>query len=420
MDCKEIQPVHSKGDQPWDFFGRNDTKAETPVLWPPHVKSWLLGKDSDAGRDWGQEEKGTTEDEMAGWHHWLDGRESEWTPGVGDGQGGLACCDSWGHRVRHNWATELNWTELKQQFMRPLHFYDPLDYMKVSLKRPLWGRWMGPVWLCHQACLCSSSLTTSQTKKFHPGGSVGLQGFKVTDEPCSKAAALGQVIHGRSLWDSVSSSVLSRYALVGLFDVVIGCHITDHARLGTEEWVSCQSANKGHWKPHPYHSCFFSSSLHPWVLNDSLQHSLRRGWCGCGSCRLETRPAHPGGWEHRDRGIKCWLLSVVIYCTVATKGRSRNVAIRIIQLFGNLHLCASMENSFVLICGVFSCFKIQWHLIFRFCLIFMFLVSLCRAGTFKSPFSAIFGKGQTCIVHDLGSIALKAPFLLVGVFWVMN
>ena len=82
LDCKEIQPVHSEGDQPWDFFGRNDAKAETPVLWPPHAKSWLIGKDSDAGRDWGQEEKGTTEDEMAGWHHWLNGLESGCTPGV--------------------------------------------------------------------------------------------------------------------------------------------------------------------------------------------------------------------------------------------------------------------------------------------------------------------------------------------------
>ena len=85
LDCKEIQPDHSKGDQSWVFFGRTDAKAETPVLWPPHAKSWLIGKDSDAGRDWGQEEKGMTEDEMAGWHHWLDGREFEWTPGVGDG-----------------------------------------------------------------------------------------------------------------------------------------------------------------------------------------------------------------------------------------------------------------------------------------------------------------------------------------------
>ena len=110
LDCKEIQPVHSDGDQPWDFFGRNDAKAETPALGPPHVKSWLIGKDSDAGRDWGQEEKGTTEDEMAGWHHRLDRHESEWTPGVGDGQGGLACCDSWGRKelVTTKW---LNWTD---------------------------------------------------------------------------------------------------------------------------------------------------------------------------------------------------------------------------------------------------------------------------------------------------------------------
>ena len=84
---------------------------DAPVLWPPYAKSWLIRKDSDAGRDWGQEENGTTEDEMAGWHHWLDGPESEWTPGVGDGQGGLACCDSWGRRESD--TTEwLNWTEL--------------------------------------------------------------------------------------------------------------------------------------------------------------------------------------------------------------------------------------------------------------------------------------------------------------------
>ena len=105
LDCKEIQPVYLKVDQSWVFIGRTDAEAETPILWPPHVKSWLIGKDPDAGRDWGQEEKGMAEDEMAGWHHRLDGRESEWILGVGDGQGGLACCDSWGRK-------ELDMTEL--------------------------------------------------------------------------------------------------------------------------------------------------------------------------------------------------------------------------------------------------------------------------------------------------------------------
>ena len=110
LDCKEIQPVHSKGDGSWVFIGRTDAKAETPVLWPPHAKSWLIAKDCDAGRDWGLEEKGTTEDEMAGWHHQLNGHEFDWTPGVGDGQGGLVCCDSWG-RKESDTTERLNWTD---------------------------------------------------------------------------------------------------------------------------------------------------------------------------------------------------------------------------------------------------------------------------------------------------------------------
>ena len=148
LDCKEIQPVNPKGNQSWIFFGRTGaeaeasilwppepknwlsgkdpdagkdwrqekgTTAETPVLWPPHAKSWLIGKDSDAGRDWGQEEKGTTEDEMAGWHHRLDGHEFEWTPGVGDGQGGLVSCDSWG--CEESDTTEwLNWTDKGKEY----------------------------------------------------------------------------------------------------------------------------------------------------------------------------------------------------------------------------------------------------------------------------------------------------------------
>ena len=116
LDCKEIQPVHPKVDQSWVFIRRTDAEAETPVLWPPDAESWLIWKDPDAGKDWGQEEKGTTEDEMTGWHHWLNGRESEWTPGVGDGQGGLACCDSWGRKELD--TTEwLNWTELMYSIM---------------------------------------------------------------------------------------------------------------------------------------------------------------------------------------------------------------------------------------------------------------------------------------------------------------
>jgi len=111
LDCKKAQPVHPTGDQSWVFIGRTDAEAETPVLWPSHVKSWLIGKDPDAGKDWRQEEKGTTEDEMAGWHHRLDGHEFEWTLGVGDGQGGLACCDSWGCK-ESDMTERLNWTEL--------------------------------------------------------------------------------------------------------------------------------------------------------------------------------------------------------------------------------------------------------------------------------------------------------------------
>ena len=117
LDCKEIQPVHPE-DQSWVFFGRNDATAETPLLWPPHEKSWHIGKDSDAGRDWGQEEKGTTEDEMAGWHHRLDGCEFEWTLGDGDGLGGLACCDSWG-RKESDMTERLIWFD---KFLCFLHF----------------------------------------------------------------------------------------------------------------------------------------------------------------------------------------------------------------------------------------------------------------------------------------------------------
>ena len=111
LDCKEIQPVYPKGDQSWVFIGRTEAEAETPILWPPDVKDWLIGKDPDAGKDWRQEEKGMTEGEMVRWHHQLNGHEFGWTLGVGDRQGGLLCCDSWGCKESDT-TEQLNWTEL--------------------------------------------------------------------------------------------------------------------------------------------------------------------------------------------------------------------------------------------------------------------------------------------------------------------
>ena len=111
----KIKPVNSRGNQPWRFIGWAGAETEAPILWPPDVKSWLLWKDPDAGKDWGQEEKRTTEDEMAGWHHQLNGHEFGWTLRLGEGQGGLACCGSRGsQRVRHDWVTELNWTDVEK------------------------------------------------------------------------------------------------------------------------------------------------------------------------------------------------------------------------------------------------------------------------------------------------------------------
>ena len=119
LDCKEIKPVNGKGNQSWIFIGRTDAEAETPKLWPPDEKNWLTGKDPDAGKDWRQEEKGTTEDEMVGWHHRLDEHEFELAPGVGDGQGGLACCSPWG--LEELDMTEWwNWTDFSTHFTKGL------------------------------------------------------------------------------------------------------------------------------------------------------------------------------------------------------------------------------------------------------------------------------------------------------------
>ena len=129
LDFKEIQPVHPKEDQSWVFIGRTDVEAETPIRWSPDMESYLIWKDPDAGKDWRQEERGMTEDYMIGWHHWLNGHEFGWTPGIGDGQRGLACCTPWGHKESDttewlNWA-EMNYTSInKNKFIILISFLD--------------------------------------------------------------------------------------------------------------------------------------------------------------------------------------------------------------------------------------------------------------------------------------------------------
>ena len=125
LDCKEIKPINPKGNQSQIFIGRTDAEAETPILWPPDVKNWLIGKDPDAGKDWMQEEKGTIEDETVGWHHQVDGHEFEQALGVGDGQGSLVCCSPWGCKESDT-TEQLNWTELNV----------------------LWFKWLNPT-QCH-------------------------------------------------------------------------------------------------------------------------------------------------------------------------------------------------------------------------------------------------------------------------------
>ena len=142
LDCKEIQPVHPKGDQPWVFIGRTDVEAKTPILWPPDAKNWLIWKDPDAGKDWRQEEKGTTEDEMVRWHHQLDGHKFEQAPEVDDGQGGLAYCSPWGRRVRHDQVTELNPWEKGNDWSELYDHHDFLPFQTQDQRR-------GKAWLSH-------------------------------------------------------------------------------------------------------------------------------------------------------------------------------------------------------------------------------------------------------------------------------
>ena len=176
LDCKEIQPIHPKGDQSWVFIGRTDVEAETPIFWPSDAKSWLIRKDPDAGKDWRQEEKGTTEDEMVGWHHRLNGREFGWTPRVSYGQGGLA---GWGSQGRK----ESDMT--KHSFMLPhnahswysfTHFLFQLfrgDTYQACPGPPRTHLWLEEAkatksknWLC---CLLTPDLLSAATTLFSLG-----------------------------------------------------------------------------------------------------------------------------------------------------------------------------------------------------------------------------------------------------------
>ena len=120
LDCKEIQELHPKGNQSWIFIGRTAAEAETPILWPPDAKNWLIGKDPDAGKDWRWEEKGTTENEMVGWHHWINGHEFEQALGDGEGQGSLACCRPWGHKELDTTEQLNNSYPVQQKSLRPI------------------------------------------------------------------------------------------------------------------------------------------------------------------------------------------------------------------------------------------------------------------------------------------------------------
>ena len=156
LDIKEIKPLNPKVNQPWTFVRKTDAEAEAeaPIVWPPDGKSWLNGKDPDAEEDWRQEEKGTTEDEMVGWHHWLDGHAFGWTPGVGDGQGGMVCCGSWGCK-ESDMTEQLNWTELMLQTMRVLLRFLSVFLLFIFL---LWLPWLGLPELCWQIVMREGTL----------------------------------------------------------------------------------------------------------------------------------------------------------------------------------------------------------------------------------------------------------------------
>ena len=133
LDCKEIKPVNPKGNKSWIFIGRTDAEAAASVLWPPDVKNCLVGKDPDSGKDWRREEKGLTEDEMVGWHHWFDGHDCERTPGVGDRQVSLACCSPWGLK-ESDMTEQLSWTDSVMSVCRVVSFVFGREYLLCPVR----------------------------------------------------------------------------------------------------------------------------------------------------------------------------------------------------------------------------------------------------------------------------------------------
>ena len=221
LDSKEIQPVHRKENQSWIFIGRTYTESETPIFWPPDAKNWLIWKDPDDGKDWRQEEKGTTEDEMVGWHHWLNGHGFGWTPGVGDEQGGLACCDSWGCKESDT-TEQLNCTEWwKWKLLSPVWlFVTPIDCNTPDL--PIHHQlpeltqthvhWVGDAIQLSHPLLSPSP--TSHLQSFPASGSFQMSQLFVSG--------------GQSIGVSASASVLP-------------VNTQDWSPLGWTGWISLQS-----------------------------------------------------------------------------------------------------------------------------------------------------------------------------------
>ena len=204
LDCKEIKRVNPKENQSWIFIARTDAEAETPMLWPPDVKSWLIGKDPDAGKDWDHEEKGTTENKMVGWHHRLNGHEFEQAPGVGDGQRSLACCSPWGRKEsdmteRPNWITSypLEWLLFKNK-------HRTMENNKYQILARMWKNWN----FCALVGIYNDAITVENSLRVPHKGRIAIWSSNSTPKHIPKRTeSKGS---NRYLYTSVYSSVIHK------------------------------------------------------------------------------------------------------------------------------------------------------------------------------------------------------------------